>query len=291
MGDRLAGKTAFITGAGSGLGRTGALLFAREGARVTLMDRVPGRAAAAAKAVEDAGGHALSIEGDVGDEAQMSNAIDVAVDRFGSLDIFWANAGHFTLTGSTTPIEEVSEEEWNDILSTNVSGVIWGCKHAVPHLKRSGGGSILMTGSGSAFRAMPGTHLYAATKGALNSLAIALARELGPWGIRVNCINPMHGMSVNFMLPPEAEVLGKSYEAAADSWDPVSFPAPLQLSAPPDLIDNANYALFLVSDEGRWVSGQNIFTTDGATINNSAMQFSDDWQQELIDVVPEEPKG
>jgi NAD(P)-dependent dehydrogenase (short-subunit alcohol dehydrogenase family) len=282
---------ALITGAGSGLGREGALLFAREGARVAVMDRVPGRAAAVAQAVGDLRSEGLSIEGDVGDEAEMKGAIDATVDRFGSLDILWANAGHFMLTGSTTPIEHISRDEWEDILRTNVTGVLWGCKHAVPHLKGNGGGSILMTGSGSAFRAMPGTHLYAATKGALNSLTIALARELGPWGIRVNCINPMHGMSVNFMLAPEAEVVGKSYEAAADSWDPVNFPAPLQHDSPPDLIDNANYALFLVSDEGRWVSGQCLFTTDGATMNNSAMQFSDDWQQKLVEIVPENPRG
>jgi NAD(P)-dependent dehydrogenase (short-subunit alcohol dehydrogenase family) len=135
---------------------------------------------------------------------------------------------------------------------------------------------------------MPGTHLYAATKGALNSLAVALSRELGPWSIRVNCINPMHGMSINFMLPRDAEVIGKSYEAAAaESWDPVNFAAPLQQPFPPELIDNARYALFLVSDEGRWVSGQSIYTTDGATMNNSAMAFSDDWQSRLVETVPE----
>ena len=285
---RLVGKVAFITGAGSGLGREGALLFAREGARVVIMDRAAGRADAVANTIIEDGGEALAIDGDVGIESDMKNAVATAVERFDTLDVFWANAGHFTLGMAGTAIEDITQEEWSDILSTNLTGVLWGCKYCAPVLKRNGGGSILMTGSGSAFRAMPGTHLYAATKGALNSLAVALSRELGPWSIRVNCINPMHGMSINFMLPRDAEVIGKSYEAAAaESWDPVNFAAPLQQPYPPELIDNARYALFLVSDEGRWVSGQSIYTTDGATMNNSAMAFSDDWQSRLIETVPE----
>lgn len=285
---RLTGRVALITGAGSGLGREGALLFAREGARVAIMDRVPGRADAVADKIIDSGGEALAITGDVGIELDMKHAVDATTERFTTLDIFWANAGHFSLGMAGTAIEDITQEEWSDILSTNLTGALWGCKYAAPVLKRNGGGSILMTGSGSAFRAMPGTHLYAATKGALNSLAIALARELGPWSIRVNCINPMHGMSINFMLSRDAEVIGKSYEAAAsETWDPVSFAAPLQHPFPPELIDNANYALFLVSDEGRWISGQSIYTTDGATMNNSAMTFSDNWQAQLIEKAPE----
>jgi NAD(P)-dependent dehydrogenase (short-subunit alcohol dehydrogenase family) len=285
---RLEGKVALITGAGSGLGREGALLFAEEGARVVVMDRAAGRADAVAKTILGLGGEALAFEGDVGIESDMKKAVESAVDTFGTLDVLWANAGHFSLGMAGTAIEDITQEEWSDILSTNLTGVLWGCKYAAPVLKRNGGGSILMTGSGSAFRAMPGTHLYAATKGALNSLTIALSRELGPWSIRVNCINPMHGMSINFMLPRDAEVIGKSYEAAAvESWDPVHFAAPLQQPFPPELIDNARYALFLVSDEGRWISGQSLYTTDGATMNNSAMTFAEDWQSQLVETVPD----
>jgi NAD(P)-dependent dehydrogenase (short-subunit alcohol dehydrogenase family) len=288
---RLPEKVALITGAGSGLGREGALLFAREGARVVVMDRAPGRADAVAKAIINQGGEALAFEGDVGRELDMKQAVDQTTERFGGLDIFWANAGHWMLGGAATPIEEITQEQWSDISSTNLTGVLWGCKYAVPALKRNGGGSILMTGSGSAFRAMPGTHLYAATKGAINSLAVALSRELGPSGIRVNCINPMHGMSINFMLARDAEVIGKSYEVAAEgSWDPKSFAAPLEHPFPPELIDNAWYALFLVSDEGRWISGQSLYTTDGATMNNSAMNFSDSWESELVQSAPDDQR-
>jgi NAD(P)-dependent dehydrogenase (short-subunit alcohol dehydrogenase family) len=278
---RLAGKTAVITGAGSGLGREGALLFAREGASVVVMDRVPGRAEAVAKQITGAGGIAQHFDGDVGDQADMGGAVDLALEHFGRLDIMWANAGHFTLGMGTTPIEGITAEEWADVLNTNLTGVLWACKYAVPPIKEVGGGSILMTGSAAAIRAYPGAHLYAATKGALNSIAINLARELGPFGIRVNCLNPMYGMSINFMLPRDADVVGKSYEAAAEVWDPHNQAAPLQHPFPPELIDNANYALFLVSDEGRWVSGQCLTTTDGGSSNNVAMNFSDTWQDEL----------
>jgi NAD(P)-dependent dehydrogenase (short-subunit alcohol dehydrogenase family) len=277
----LANKVAVITGGGSGLGRESALLFAREGASVVVMDRAAGRAEAVAKEIVAAGGQAEPYEGDVGIEPDMEAAIATATGRFGKLDIFWANAGHNLLSRGIKGIEEISQEEWDDILNTNLTGPIWGCKHAVPALKRNGGGSILLTGSTAAIRGMPGTHLYAATKGALNSLAITLARELGPFGIRVNCLNPMYGMSVNFMLPRDAPVVGKSYEAVAETWDPVNHASVLKLPFPPELIDNANYALFLVSDKGRYISGQCLTTSDGATMNNVAMNFADDWREQL----------
>jgi NAD(P)-dependent dehydrogenase (short-subunit alcohol dehydrogenase family) len=277
---RLEGKTAVITGGGSGLGREGALLFAREGANVLVMDRAPRRAKAVATQVVDAGGSAQYYEGDVGVEADMKAAVDLAVKDFGRLDIMWANAGHFTLGMGRTPIEEITAEEWTDVLNTNLNGVLWACKYAVPPLKTAGGGSILITGSAAAVRAFPGTNLYSATKGAVNALARTLARELGPSRIRVNCINPAHGMSVNFLMPRDAEVVGKSYEAAG-VWDADNHASPLKHPFPPELIDNANYALFLVSDEGRWVSGQCLDTADGGTSYNVAMNFPDDWQDEL----------
>src|ERR1700742_3718006 len=94
---RLEGKVTLITGAGSGLGREGALLFAREGARVVVMDRAAGRADAVAKLISGDGGGAVAFEGDVGVEADMRQAVELAVEAFGTLDVFWANAGHFSL--------------------------------------------------------------------------------------------------------------------------------------------------------------------------------------------------
>jgi NAD(P)-dependent dehydrogenase (short-subunit alcohol dehydrogenase family) len=279
---RLADKTAVITGGGSGLGREGALLFAREGANVVVIDRAPGRAEAVAKQIVADGGNARHIEGDVGVEADISRAVDLAVSEFGQLDIMWANAGHHMLSMGATPIDELTQEEWADLANTNLDGVIWSCKYAVPALKAAGGGSILITGSASAIRAYPGAHIYAASKGATNALGVTLARELGRFNIRVNSINPMFGMSVNFMLPRDAEVVGLSYEASAGDWDPMPHAAPLKSPHAPQLRDHAYYALFLVSDEARWVSGQCISTGDGATANNVAMNFDEGWMDELV---------
>jgi NAD(P)-dependent dehydrogenase (short-subunit alcohol dehydrogenase family) len=279
--DRLSGKTAVITGGGSGLGREGALTFAREGANVVVMDRVPGRAKAVSEQIVEAGGASVFYDGDVGIESDMSAAVELAVSTYGGLDIMWANAGHSTLSLHSHQIEEVSAEEWSDVLSTNLTGALWSAKYAVPHLKKRGGGSILFTGSSTAIRAMPLVHIYGATKGAVNALTINLARDLGPFGIRVNCLNPFFGMSINFMLDREAEVVGKSYEAAAP-WNPDGHASPLKLPYPPEIADNVNYALFLVSDEARYVSGQCVNTTDGATANNVAVTFGDNWIDHLV---------
>jgi NAD(P)-dependent dehydrogenase (short-subunit alcohol dehydrogenase family) len=278
---RLQGKTAILTGSGSGLGREGALLFASEGANVVLIDRAPGRAEAVAKQILANGGNAEFVEGDVGNEADIKRAVDLAIGTYGRLDIMWANAGHHMRSMGATPIEELTAEEWNDLLNTNLNGVLWACKYAVPPLKTAGGGSILITGSAAAIRAFPGAHIYSATKGAVNALGMTLARELGHYNIRVNTINPMFGMSVNFMLPPDHEVVGLSYEAAAGEWDPTPHAAPLKSPHPPQLRDHANYALFLVSDEARWVSGQSLSTGDGGNANNIAMVFEDSWMDDL----------
>jgi NAD(P)-dependent dehydrogenase (short-subunit alcohol dehydrogenase family) len=286
---RLKGKTAVITGGGAGLGRDGALLFAAEGANVVVVDRAEGRAEAVAKEITAAGGRAEHVTGDVGIEADVKKTVDLAVDTYGGLDIMWANAGHFTTSMGRSSIDQITADEWADVSSTNLNGVLWACKYATPALKKSGGGSILMTGSAAAVRAYPGASLYAATKGAINSLAFTLARELGPFNIRVNAINPMFGMSVNFFMPRDADVLGKSYEEA-EEWKPVTHAAPLRSPVPPSLRDHSNYALFLVSDEGRWVSGQCLNTVDGGNANNVAMNFDEaepaydslqrDWQAE-----------
>jgi NAD(P)-dependent dehydrogenase (short-subunit alcohol dehydrogenase family) len=281
---KLEGKVAVITGGGSGLGRETAMLFAEEGARVVILERVPERARQAAELISARGGTVESISGDVGIEADVERAVDLAVDRFGRLDVMFANAGHQTLTWGVTPIDAVTDAEWQDVLSTNLTGVIWSVKHAARAMKQGGrGGSIIMTGSAAAVRAFPTCVLYSATKGGVNGLTFALARDLGPYGIKVNTINPLQGMSPNFMLPRDAPVVGKSYEeAAGEEWNPVTGAAVLQLGRPPTLRDNARSVLFLACDDSGHMTGQLIAPNDGGILNNIAMQFDESWVDSLL---------
>lgn len=279
---RLKDKVAVITGGGSGLGRECALLFAENGARIVILDRQESRATDAAKLVISQGGEAIGIAGDVAIEANAKLAVDTALEAYGKLDIMFANAGTQQSNFMDHPsFEDTTNEVWQDVLATNLTGVIWTLKHAIQAMKASGG-AIVVTGSAAALRAFPETALYSATKGGVNSLAICLSREVGKYGIRINVLNPTGGMSANFLLPRDAPVLGKSYEeAAGDKWDGQAAAAPLKLPMPPRLRDNANAVLFMVSDESRYMSGQSITPADGGVINSVAMSFKSSWIEDM----------
>jgi NAD(P)-dependent dehydrogenase (short-subunit alcohol dehydrogenase family) len=284
---RLKDKVAIITGGGSGLGRECALLFSGEGARVVVVDRVSGRAKQVAELVNSKGGSGVAIEGDVSDEDVVRLAVDTGIDQFGHVDIMFANAGQHSSSWGRTPIDEIGPEEWQDVLSTNLTGVLWSVKHAVRAMKRNAyGGSIVLTGSFAALRALPSAVLYSVTKAGVNGLAMAVSRDVGRYGIRINTINPLMGMSVNFMLPPEAPVLGLSYEQAeGDSYDASIGAAPLKVESPPTLLDNALSVLFLVSNDSRFITGQSLCPVDGGILANSAMNFPEDWQDQSLERV------
>jgi NAD(P)-dependent dehydrogenase (short-subunit alcohol dehydrogenase family) len=117
---------------------------------------------------------------------------------------------------------------------------------------------------------------YSATKAGVNGMVRALSLDLGKYGIRVNAVAPTHGMSPNFLMEPGAPVVGQSYEQVQGPWDPAVSPIPLKLNRPPNLLDNANAALFLVSDESAYISGVTLPATDGGTLARVAMQFPED---------------
>lgn len=283
---RLEGKTAVITGAGSGLGRESALLFAREGANVVVTDLIFKRALDVAAQVGEQGGKAVGLKADVRVEADMDAAVQAAVGEFGRLDIMFANAGVAPEGFGTVPLEEFSLEAWNAVNEVIFTGVFLSSKAAVKVFKRQGGGgNIIVTGSAGGIVAYPGFFAYCAGKGGAHMLVKAMAFELGRLGIRVNALAPTHGMSVNFAMPPDADVLGVSYEEAAAAeaggWDPGPSPIPLKRDRPPRLIDNANVALFLASDESRYMSGVVIPAADGGTLSRVAINFEDNWEQGL----------
>jgi NAD(P)-dependent dehydrogenase (short-subunit alcohol dehydrogenase family) len=284
---RLQGKTAVITGAGSGLGRESSLLFAREGANVVVTDLIESRALKVADEVNAQGpGHAVGLKADVRDEAEMEAAVALAVSRFGRIDIMFANAGVAPEGFGSIPFEDFTVEQWRAVNDVNEIGVFLASKAAVREFKKQGdGGTIVVTGSSGGIMAYPGFFAYCAGKAGAHHLVRAMSFDLGRYGIRANAIAPAHGMSVNLALPPDADVLGLSYEeaAAAESgaWEPGKSPIPLKRDRPPRLLDNAYAALFLASDESAYMSGVVLPATDGGTLSRVAMYFEQEWQEDL----------
>lgn len=273
---RLENKVVAITGSGSGLGREGALLFAREGATVVTSDIVPGRAKAVAEQTISAGGTASAIDADVRLEDDMQKLVAHTVDTYGRIDVMWANAGVAEPNFGTVPFLDSTIDDWNNIFAVNAAGIYLAFKHAARWMVANDTrGTLLATTSASAFTAYPGFPMYGAAKAAGNGLVRGTALELGQYGIRANALCPTHGMSVNFALPPETEVLAKSYEEM-EPWDPDKRAMPLRLDRPPTLRDNANLALFLASDESAYMSGQTIQATDGGTFARTSIIFPQD---------------
>ena len=217
---RLQDKVIAITGSGSGLGRACALLFAEEGARIVTSDVVAGRAQKVAKEVEAAGGQAAGIDADVRSESDMERLVRTTVDTFGRIDVMFANAGIPEPGFGAGRLEELTLDDWNNILATNLTGIFLAFKHAARvMIARGEGGTLLATTSAAAFNAYTGFPAYAASKAGGNGFIRAAALEWGKHGIRTNALCPTHGMSINFAMPPEADVVGKSYEEMAP-WDP-----------------------------------------------------------------------
>jgi 3-oxoacyl-[acyl-carrier protein] reductase len=252
---RLDGKVAVITGAGSGIGRASALRFAREGARVAIVDLDGTRAKETAAAIESAGGHALALAADVTRAADNEAAVRDAVGRWGRLDVFFANAG---VPQWPTGVEDVDEATFDRIMAVNVKGVFLGVKAAVPVMKRQRAGVILVTASTSAIRPRPRVQCYSASKGAVVTLTKSLALELAPFGIRVVAIAPVATetpMLPTFMGKTAVDDEGrKRYEGTI----------PLgRLNRPEDL---ANAALFLASDEAAMMTGTCVEVDGGRCI-------------------------
>jgi NAD(P)-dependent dehydrogenase (short-subunit alcohol dehydrogenase family) len=262
---RLDGRSVLITGAGAGLGRESALLFASEGARVAVSDIVEERAVEVAAAIRESGGTAIAISTDVSNESDVAAAVDRTVAEFGQLDVLYANAGIAEEANGQVPFEERSLAHWQRMLDTNLTGVFLSCKHAVRVMRPNSAGAIVITSSISAFNVYPGWSGYGATKAGINGLVRGLAVDLGPYGIRVNALCPLYGMSPNFMNPIGAPVIDGAYESL-QPWDPAAFPGLLKLNRAPSLRDNANLALFLASDESAYMSGICIPSCDAGTV-------------------------
>ena len=230
-----------------------------------------GRADKVASEVVAAGGEAVSIHADVRSESDMKVLVETAVDTYGRIDVMYANAGIPEPGFGANKFHELSIEDWNNIIGTNLTGIFLAFKQAVIQMIAQGdGGTLLATTSAASMNAYPGFPAYTASKTGGNGLIRAAAIEWGKFGIRANGLAPTHGMSINFALPSEAEVLGLSYEQM-QPWEPDHRAMPLRLDTPPVLRDNAYLALFLASDESRYMSGQTIASVDGGSFARTSI--------------------
>lgn len=247
---RLAGKVAVVTGAGRGIGETTARRFAEEGATVVCADIDGGTANGTADRIAAAGGNAVGVEADVSTEAGNRAMIDAAADR-GGLDILHANAA-IQIMGS---VEETTQNEWDALYATNLRGVHLGIREALPHLRRRGGGSIIITASLLGIVGDPDMAAYGAMKGGLRAMCRAIATAHGPENIRCNTICPGDvdtQMNIEFFEgQPDPEAARKEI---TDRY-------PLRRFATP--ADVANVAVFLASDEASYLSGIDIVVDGG----------------------------
>ena len=252
---RLNGKIAVITGAGSGIGAASAIAMAREGARVVVADINEAGAKGVVEQVEKGGGQALAVRADVSTAADNQAIVEKALARWGRLDIFFANAGVPQLP---THIEEQDEAVFDRIFAVNVKGVWLGAKYALAVMKKQKRGVFLITASTAAIRPRPGSQTYAASKGAVVTLAKSLALEVAPHGVRVVAIAP-----VATETPMLATFMGKK-EVDAEGMTRYIATVPLgRLNRPEDI---ANAAVFLASDEAAMITGSCLEVDGGRCI-------------------------
>ena len=255
----LKNKVAFITGAASGIGAGTARRFAEEGARIAIADVQAEEGEQLCKEIEKAGGQAIYLECDVSDAKAVERAIAATVKQFGKLDIVFANAG---INGVWAPVEELKPEEWERTLDINLKGTFLTVHFAVPHLKRNGGGSIIITSSVNGTRTFsnPGTSAYSTSKAGQVAFMKIIALELGRHDIRCNAVCPGF-IETNIQDRTEArntEKIGIEIELPEGS--------PAVDEGRGDVREVADVCLFLASDLSRHVSGVEIYVDGGASL-------------------------
>jgi NAD(P)-dependent dehydrogenase (short-subunit alcohol dehydrogenase family) len=248
---RLADKVAIITGAGSGIGRASAIRFAEEGARVICSD-VQGHEETA----EAIGPSAIAIQADAGSDEDVQDLVQAALQRFGGLDVFFANAG---ISGGLASIFEQSAEDWQEILRVNLIGPFLAIKHAAPAMKERGKGSIICTASVAGIRAGAGGAAYSASKAGVINLVKVAATQLASADIRVNAICP--GLIETGMTQSIYE-----WARASGKEDRLGHLNPLKRGGVPPEIAHA--AVFLASDEASYVNGHALVVDGGLSVSH-----------------------
>jgi NAD(P)-dependent dehydrogenase (short-subunit alcohol dehydrogenase family) len=255
----LENKVAFITGGASGIGAGTAKRFAKEGAKVVLADLQEEEGQQIQQEIEQSGGQALYVKCDVSSPESVQAAINSTIEKFGRLDIVFANAG---INGVWTPIEELKPEEWDKTLNINLKGTYLTVHYAVPHLKKAGGGSIMITSSVNGTRTFSsaGASAYSTSKAGQVAFMKMIALELGRDNIRCNAICPgaIHTNIDERTEQRHTDQIGIKVEL------PEGSPALNEGQGEP--VDVADACLFLASDLSRHVSGVEMFVDGGASL-------------------------
>ncbi len=249
---RLAGKSALITGAGSGMGAAAAALFAAEGAAVTLADVNASAVREVAAEITGAGGRAIAVTADVSQESDVVAMVDAAVAEFGHLDVLYNNAG---IDVGNAEIADHEAADFDRVVAVNLRGVFLGMKYGIPKMLEVGRGSIINTSSAAGVRAMPRAVGYVASKFGIIGATRSTAIEYGDRGIRVNCIVP--GATETALIQSARARYGPG------TIDGRAARVPLRRIA--DASEIAQCALFLASDESSYITGT-VINVDGGML-------------------------
>jgi NAD(P)-dependent dehydrogenase (short-subunit alcohol dehydrogenase family) len=241
-------KVLVVTGGGLGIGRATALLFAADGAIVVDLTRSPAHGQETQRLIEQSGGRGMFIETDVASGASVSSAIRQVVERFGRIDILFANAAIQIIR----PVDELTEKEWNDQIQVNLGGTFLCCKEVIPVMRRQKSGSIVICSSGHAFQSYLGYTGYAATKGGQLAFMRAAALDCAADGIRVNCIVP--GAT-------ETQLLKLHFDCNPVEKARLLEKIPLRRFATPE--DIARGVRMLASDDAAYITGTALVVDGG----------------------------
>jgi NAD(P)-dependent dehydrogenase (short-subunit alcohol dehydrogenase family) len=249
---RLANKISIVTGAGAGIGEGTAVRFAEEGSKLVLADICEASVNAVARVLVAKGANVIAVAGDVSNEEDARRISDAAVSRFGGIDILVNNAANFT----TVSVEHATVQDWQKVLSVNVMGTALVAKHAIPHIRKRGRGSIVNVSSTSALMAQADFATYNTSKGAILSMTICMALDLAPSNILVNSICP--GCILTSATEREWLRMGITRE----QWIAEMAPQHM-LNRVGDVREVANAILFLASDEASFITGTHLMVDGG----------------------------
>jgi NAD(P)-dependent dehydrogenase (short-subunit alcohol dehydrogenase family) len=248
-----AGRVIVISGAGSGIGRATAILFGQDKAAVVVLDWNGESARSTVEEIERGGGVGLALEVDVSNSQQVKAAVAQAVEKFGRIDILFANAAVQIIK----PIELTTDEDWEHVISANLKGSFVCCREVVPVMRRQRSGCILIASSGHAFHSYPGYTAYAASKGGQLAMMRAMAIDCAPDGIRVNCIIP--GAT-------ETALLKAHFENNPEEKERLVAKIPMgRLAAPEDI---ARAVRMLASEDAGFLTGQSVVVDGGLLARN-----------------------